>query len=297
LEEIVTISHRITILRDGKFVQTLDNTKRNTNKDDIIRLMVGRDLTDYFPEKVRKSKMETVLEVQNLTKNSVFDQISFSLGKGEILGFSGLVGAGRSEIMHGIFGALRVDSGIIKIDGKVTRIANPSSAIRAGIALMPEDRKREGLVLKLSMSDNICLATLKEVSKSGAIMKKKKDRIVNKYIKDLAIRPPLPERMMENFSGGNQQKAVIAKWLGAKPKIVIMDEPTRGIDVGAKAEIYAIINELAGQGVGIIFVSSELLELIGVCDRILVVREGRIAAEYMKENFSEESIIKSASFI
>jgi ribose transport system ATP-binding protein len=297
LEEIVNISHRITILRDGKYVQTLDNTKRNTKKEEIVRLMVGRDLTDYYPEKERRSQVDTVLEVQNLTKHNVFDSISFSLGKGEILGFSGLVGAGRSEIMHGIFGSLKVDSGVIMVEGKVTSISNPASAIKAGIALMPEDRKREGLVLKLSMSDNICLATLNKVSKSGAIMKGKKDRIVKQFVTDLGIRPALPDRLIENFSGGNQQKAVIAKWLSAKPKIVIMDEPTRGIDVGAKSEIYAIINELAEQGVGIIFVSSELPELIGVCDRILVVREGKLVAEYMKEDFSEENIIKSASYI
>jgi ABC-type sugar transport system ATPase subunit len=199
--------------------------------------------------------------------------------------------------MHGIFGSLKVDSGVIMVEGKVTSISNPASAIKAGIALMPEDRKREGLVLKLSMSDNICLATLNKVSKSGAIMKGKKDRIVKQFVTDLGIRPALPDRLIENFSGGNQQKAVIAKWLSAKPKIVIMDEPTRGIDVGAKSEIYAIINELAEQGVGIIFVSSELPELIGVCDRILVVREGKLVAEYMKEDFSEENIIKSASYI
>lgn len=258
--------------------------------------MVGRELTDYFPEKVRSKEKETILEVKNLSQNKVFHDINFELSKGEILGFSGLVGAGRSEIMQGIFGATKTDSGDIFVNGEKVKITSPADAIRAGIALLPEDRKREGLVLKLNLSDNICLATLKEVSEMGRIITSKKNGIVNKFIKDLQIRPALPERLIENFSGGNQQKAVVAKWLNAKPRVVILDEPTRGIDVGAKTEIYSIINDLAEKGVGVIFVSSELLELIGVCDRILVIRAGEIAAEYTKENFSEEEIIKSASY-
>jgi ribose transport system ATP-binding protein len=296
LEEIVSRCHRISVLRDGKNVETLDNTNRDIKKDDIIKLMVGRDLTDYYPEKVRIENQDTILEVKNISKAKLFDDVSFKLAKGEILGFSGLVGAGRSEIMQGIFGAHKIDSGDVIVNGNKVNIKSPSDAIRAGIALLPEDRKREGLVLKLNLGDNICLATLKEVSEMGTIIKKRKNSVVNKFIKDLQIRPALPERLVENFSGGNQQKAVIAKWLNAKPKIVILDEPTRGIDVGAKSEIYSIINNLAEQGVGVIFISSELLELIGVCDRILVIRAGKIAAEYMKEDFSEEEIIKSASY-
>lgn len=296
LEEIVSTCHRITVLRDGKKVETLDNSDCNTKKDDLIKLMVGRELTDYFPEKVRSKEKETILEVKNLSQNKVFHDINFELSKGEILGFSGLVGAGRSEIMQGIFGATKTDSGDIFVNGEKVKITSPADAIRAGIALLPEDRKREGLVLKLNLSDNICLATLKEVSEMGRIITSKKNGIVNKFIKDLQIRPALPERLIENFSGGNQQKAVVAKWLNAKPRVVILDEPTRGIDVGAKTEIYSIINDLAEKGVGVIFVSSELLELIGVCDRILVIRAGEIAAEYTKENFSEEEIIKSASY-
>jgi ribose transport system ATP-binding protein len=296
LEEIVSTCHRITVLRDGKKVETLENLDCNIKKDDLIKLMVGRELTDYFPEKVRRKEKETILEVKNLSQNKVFRDINFELSKGEILGFSGLVGAGRSEIMQGIFGATKTDSGDIYVNGEKVKITSPADAIRAGIALLPEDRKREGLVLKLNLSDNICLATLKEVSEMGRIITSKKNGIVNKFIKDLQIRPALPERLVENFSGGNQQKAVVAKWLNAKPRVVILDEPTRGIDVGAKTEIYSIINDLAEKGVGVIFVSSELLELIGVCDRILVIRAGEIAAEYTKENFSEEEIIKSASY-
>ncbi len=295
LEEIVSTCHRITILRDGKYVDTMDNSSYNVNKEDIIKLMVGRDLVDYYPEKKHVENQYNVLEIKKLTKEKIFKDISFKLSKGEILGFSGLVGAGRSEIMKGIFGALKTDGGEIFVNGEKVNIKNPSDAIRKGIALLPEDRKKEGLVMKLNLSDNICLATLRQFCKLGAVIKKRKDSIVYKFIEDLRIRPALPERLMENFSGGNQQKAVIAKWLSANPGIVILDEPTRGIDVGAKYEIYTIINELAQKGVGIIFVSSELLELIGICDRILVVREGRIVSEHLKDRFSEEEIIRSAT--
>ena len=297
LEEVISSCHRLTIFRDGKYITTLDNCNHSILKDEIIKLMVGRNLTDYFPGKKRSKNEDTVLEVRSLTQANKFENISFKLAKGEILGFSGLVGAGRSEIMQGIFGAMKVDSGEIIIDGKRLKIKNPVDAINAGFALLPEDRKREGLILKMSLADNICLASLKEISNKGNIVKGKKQKIVDKYIGDLQIRPALPERLMENFSGGNQQKAVIAKWLSSNPKVVILDEPTRGIDVGAKSEIYSIINNLAENGVGIIFISSELLELIGVCDRILVVRQGNIVAEYLKDDFSEEKIICSASFM
>ncbi len=295
LEEIVSTCHRITILRDGKNVDTLDNSSYNVIKEDIIKLMVGRDLVDYYPEKKHMQDQDNILEVKNLKKEKIFYDISFKLSKGEILGFSGLVGAGRSEIMKGIFGALKTDDGEIFISGEKANIKNPSDAIQKGIALLPEDRKKEGLVIKLNLSDNICLATLSQFCKLGTIIKKKKDSTVSKLIENLQIRPALSERLMESFSGGNQQKAVIAKWLSANPEIVILDEPTRGIDVGAKYEIYTIINELAQKGVGIIFISSELLELIGICDRILVVREGRIVSEHLKDRFSEEEIIRSAT--
>lgn len=295
LEEIVSSCDRITILRDGKYIDTLSNENRVIQKEQIIKLMVGRELTDYFPGKVCHYDSDTILEVKNLTKEKMFRDISFKLSKGEILGFSGLVGAGRTEIMQGIFGAMKIDFGDIMVNGEVKKIKNPIDAINAGIALLPEDRKQEGLILKMTLGDNICLPTLDEISNMGSIQKRKKQDIVNRYIKFLQIRPALPERLVEDFSGGNQQKAVIAKWLAANPKVVILDEPTRGIDVGAKSEIYTLINSLAEKGVGIIFISSELLELIGVCDRILVVRQGEIAAEYLKEEFSEEKIIGSAS--
>lgn len=295
LEEIIQFSHRITILRDGKYIETLDNANRDVTKDDIVRLMVGRDLKDYFPEKKDTVQDQCVLEVSNLCKDKLFKHISFRLFKGEILGFSGLVGAGRTEIMKAIFGSLKLEAGDIFIDGKKVKISSPVDAIKEGLALVPEDRKREGLILGMSLGDNICMTNMSLISKLGCIIKKTKKKIIDKFINDLQIRPALPNRLAGNFSGGNQQKAVIAKWLAVNPKVVILDEPTRGIDVGAKSEIYTIIEGLAEKGVGIIFISSEMLELIGVCDRILVIHQGRITGEFKKDEFSEEKIMMAAS--
>lgn len=297
LEEVVSAAHRITVLRDGKHVGILSNEGQKVQKEEIIKLMVGRNLTDYFPHRKRIENKQTVLEARNLSKEGVFKNINFKLSKGEILGFSGLVGAGRTEIMQAIFGVTHFDSGEVVVEGQKVRIKKPLDALKSGIALLPEDRKQEGLVLKMTLSDNVCLPTLARISRMGKILKSNKQRLVNKYIKDLQIRPALPERLMENFSGGNQQKVVIAKLLALNPKVIILDEPTRGIDIGAKSEIYTLINNLVEQEVGVIFISSELLELIGVCDRILVVRQGEISAEYLKDEFSEEKIIGSASLI
>lgn len=295
LEEITQLSHRVTVLRDGKYIDTLDNSNGNVTKDDIVKLMVGRDLKDYFPEKKDTIKNEFIFEAKNLSKENMFEDISFRLSKGEILGFAGLVGAGRTEIMKAIFGSLKLSKGDIYIEGKKAKINSPDDAINAGLALVPEDRKREGLILNMSMGDNICLANLPLISKLGCIIKNRKREMVNKYINDLQVRPALPNRNAKNFSGGNQQKAVLAKWLAIKPKVVILDEPTRGIDVGAKAEIYSIIDNLAQQGVGIIFISSEMLELLGVCDRVIVIHQGKIAGELKKDEFSEEKIMMLAS--
>ena len=297
LEEITKFADRITILRDGIYIDTIDNRNREVTKDHIVRLMVGRDLTEYFPEKKNTILHEYVLEVDNLCKDKIFQNISFQLAKGEILGFSGLVGAGRTEIMKAIFGDLKFDEGEIFIEGKKTIIKSPSDAIREGLALVPEDRKKEGLVLGMSLGDNICIANMPLISKLGLVIKNKKKAVVDKYITDLQVRPPLPHRLAKNFSGGNQQKAVLAKWLAVHPKVVILDEPTRGIDVGAKSEIYSIIEELAQQGVGIIFISSEMLELLGVCDRVIVISQGRITGEFKKEEFSEEEILMAASSV
>lgn len=295
LEEIIQLSDRITILRDGRYIDTLDNSDRKVTKDDIVKLMVGRDLEDYFPEKKNLIQDEHVLEVDNLCKNGMFSDISFHVSKGEILGFAGLVGAGRTEIMKAVFGSLKPDNGEIHINGRKVRINSPEDAIENGLALVPEDRKREGLILGMTLGENICMANMSLISRLGCIIKGRKKETVNKFVNELQIRPALPNRLARNFSGGNQQKSVIAKWLAVSPKVVILDEPTRGIDVGAKSEIYSIIENLAQKGVGIIFISSEMLELLGVCDRVIVIHQGRITGEFKKDEFSEEKIMMAAS--
>lgn len=295
IEEVIELCDRVTVLRDGEHISTLDNSCNKVSKEEIVRLMVGRDLKDYFPKKNSQTRDENILEVANLSKNGVFNKINFNLKKGEILGFAGLVGAGRTEIMKSLFGAMKVDSGEILLDGAKLHIDSPDTAKKAGIGFVPEDRKREGVVLKMSLGDNICLSNEDKINTFGHIVQTKKKNMVEKFIGSLSIRPPIPDRLIKDFSGGNQQKAVIAKWLAINPKVIILDEPTRGVDIGAKVEIYNIINKLADQGVGIIIVSSELLELLGMCDRIIVIHEGEITGEFIKEEFDQEAIMKAAA--
>jgi ribose transport system ATP-binding protein len=232
--------------------------------------------------------------VENLSHEKYFDQISFSLKKGEILGFSGLVGAGRTEIMKTIFGEYKKSSGRILIGDREVVIKSPADAIGQGIDFIPEDRKREGLLLAMGMDDNICLASHKALSIFGKFIPARKKELVSRSFEEMQIRPADPRRKAKNFSGGNQQKGIIARWIATKPKVFIMDEPTRGIDVGAKREIYSLINKLAAEGAGIIVVSSELLELMGICDRIIVIRGGRISGELARDEFDQDAIMKAS---
>lgn len=294
LEEVIELCDRMTVLRDGKIIETIDNQNHDTEKDYIVSKMVGRELGNYFPPKTTEASDEVALEVCSLTKKGMYHDISFAAKKGEILGISGLVGAGRTEIMKSIFGIIKPDSGEILMEGQPVLVKNPSQAKKAGIALVPEDRKREGVVLGMSLKDNICLPNHDQICRFGRVNRKKRDALAAKYIVDLQIRPADAERQIKNFSGGNQQKGVIAKWLAANPKVMILDEPTRGIDVGAKVEIYNIINSLAANGTAVIVVSSELLELLGICDRILVVNNGRISGEFDRENFSQDAIMQAS---
>lgn len=294
LEEVIRLCDRITVLRDGKIIETINNQNHDTEKDYIVSKMVGRELGNYFPLKITEASNEVALEVRNLSKKGMYQDISFSAKKGEILGISGLVGAGRTEIMKSIFGIIKPDSGEILMEGKPVQIKNPSQAKKSGIALVPEDRKREGVVLGMSLKDNICLPNHDQICHFGHVNRKKRDELAGKYVVNLQIRPADAERQIKNFSGGNQQKGVIAKWLAAGPKVMILDEPTRGIDVGAKVEIYNIINSLAAEGVAVIVVSSELLELLGICDRILVINNGRISGEFDRENFSQDAIMQAS---
>jgi ribose transport system ATP-binding protein len=296
LEEIERISDRIVVLRDGKFIVELDNGKRTVEKNLIVKHMVGRDLTDFYPAG-NAVIGEEVLRVVNLALKGKFNRVSFSLRRGEILGFSGLIGAGRTEVAKTIFGEFKKDEGEIYLLGKPLKIENVRDAIKEGITLIPEDRKREGLVLCLSLADNICLPNAGEVSSTGIVSKKKKNGLVRRFIDELKIRPALPSRVVIDFSGGNQQKAVIAKWLVKNPRVLVLDEPTRGVDVGAKSEIYSLMRRLTEKGVGIIFISSEMPELIGICDRILVMNEGRINGEFRKGEMDQHAIMVAAAGI
>jgi ribose transport system ATP-binding protein len=295
LEEVIRISDRITVLRDGKYVIELNNAEKNTPKETIVKHMVGRSLDTYYPPRNAAIGSTIVLETKNLSKKGKFKDISFSLHKGEILGFFGLVGAGRTELMKAIFGDYLPDSGAILINGKEVKIKSPVSAIQHGLALVPENRKAEGLVLLAALADNIALPNTQLISKHGYIQKTKKKKLAEEYIKNMSIRPPYYNRPAEDFSGGNQQKIVVAKWLAVKPHVMIMDEPTRGVDIYAKREIYEIIYEMTGMGISIIVVSSEMSEVMGICDRILVMHEGQLTGEYNRQAATQEKLMASAS--
>ena len=295
LEEVISLSDRITVLRDGELVCTLDNTLKAVKKDDLIHHMVGRVLQDYFPPHAHVPTTEKLLEVSALSAKGNFRDVSFTLHAGEILGFYGLVGSGRTEIIKAVSGLLPYEAGTVGIRGKQVKLRNVKDARFHGIALCPEDRKSEGLVLSMSLADNVCLPSLDSLNVAGTIIKSRRNALVDEYVQRLQIHPALPQRMVKEFSGGNQQKAVIAKWLACSPSIFIFDEPTRGIDVGAKSEIYRLIEELAKQGVGIILVSSELMEILGMCDRVMVVHEGKIAGEFDRSEATEQLLMKAAA--
>lgn len=292
LEEIFQIADRITVLRDGKYV----GTKRveETNRDEVITMMVGREIKEKIPKRPAKIG-EEILRVEGLTRKGVFSDISFTLHKGEVLGLAGLVGSGRTEIARAIFGADPIDAGKIYLEGKEVRIRNPQDAIRLGIGLLTEDRKRYGLVLPMTVRENTTLANLMEVAIRGFINFPKERAVAKKYVEELSIKTPSIEQIARNLSGGTQQKLVLAKWLFTKSKVLIFDEPTRGIDVGAKVEIYELMNQLAERGVGIIMISSELPEVLGMSDRILVIHEGKIAGELKREEATQEKIMHLAT--
>ncbi|MCB7305582.1 sugar ABC transporter ATP-binding protein [Bariatricus massiliensis] len=291
LEELFAITDRITIMRDGEVVKTVETKK--TGNEELIALMVGRALDNYY---VRDDfpKGEIILKVENLNQAGVLRNVSFELRKGEILGFAGLVGAGRTELMNAIFGITQMDSGNIYLEGKRVHIKNPLSAMRAGIALVPEDRKLQGLILKNSVGFNMTITILREFMKGICVNKKKEYELMDKYQQLLRIKTPSYEQKAGNLSGGNQQKIVISKWLAVNPSVLILDEPTRGIDVGAKAEIYAIMNNLTRNGMSIIMISSEMPEVMGMSDRICVMSEGRLTGIVDKHEFSQERILSYA---
>ena len=273
MEEIFELCDRITVLRDGTYVDT--RYIKDITMDDIVQMMIGRTIGERFPKRDVKIG-EEVLRVEGLTHEKFFRDVSFTVRAGEVLGFSGLMGAGRTEIMQAIFGNIPLKSGKIFIEGKEVSINNPRQAIKAGIGFITEDRKTEGLLLEKSIAENIEIANLNKISKNSVLQANKQKELVKKGIEEFRIRCFGPDHECHNLSGGNQQKVVLAKWIYTDPKILILDEPTRGVDIGAKKEIYSVINDLASKGVAVILVSSELPEVLGMSDRITVVHEGKI---------------------
>ena len=291
LEEVFEICDRGTVLRDGNYVATID--PKQTSKDELIQLMVGRTLDQQYP-KVKAKRGEEVLRVENLNRRGVLKDINFSAYAGEVLGISGLVGSGRTELVKAIFGADPVDSGKIFIYGKEVQISSPQSAIEAGMGLLPEDRKYEGLVLKLSVKQNVSMASLGKLLKRGMLQLNIEKSKVLDFIDKLRILTPSIEKEVQNLSGGNQQKVVLAKWLASQSRILIFDEPTRGIDVGAKVEVYNLMNELVKNGVAVIMVSSEMPEILGMSDRIMVIHQGQLACVINCEEATQEKILSAA---
>lgn len=292
LEEVFEICSRAVVLRDGEKVGEMDLSK--TSRKELIRIMIGRELTNYYPQRKCKPSDQIVMNVSGLVGNGN-KEVSFEVHKGEILGFAGLVGAGRTELMNVLFCDVPKESGTITVNGKSLDGHSPHHAIAAGISYLPEDRKARGLLLTNSISFNVTLASIKKYSKWGVINNKKEIDAVQKYCNRLDIKTPSLKKEVQYLSGGNQQKVVVSKWLSADGEIIIFDEPTRGIDVGAKHEIYEIMIQLADEGKTILMVSSEFEELIGVADRIIVMSEGEFAGTVEKKDFNKEVMLDMAS--
>jgi len=295
LEEIFKIADTVTILKDGKLMGT--KALKELDYSTIVKMMVGREIKNkYYRTKREESnkKQKVLLEVKNLSKKGLFENINFSLNSGEIIGFSGLIGAGRTDLMKALSGQLKIDKGKIIIKGEEKIYNSPIDAIRLGVVMTSEDRKGESLFMNFNIRENTTISFLNKISKHGYILSSKEKEFANNFISKLNIKPVNSERPVITMSGGNQQKVAIAKWLITEPDILIMDEPTRGIDVGAKAEIYKLIKILAEQGKGIIFVSSELPEILLLSDRILVMNKGKLTGEFLNKDVTEEKILELA---
>jgi ABC-type sugar transport system ATPase subunit len=291
MEEISEITDCFTILRDGQFI--VSKPAEGVAIDEIITGMVGRTLT-YVEHEISSTSNETVMEVSGMSRRGVFENVSFYVKKGEVLGLAGLVGAGRSEVARCIFGLDKKDAGIIKVNRKERNIHNPRAAINYGIGLVTEDRKLDGSVLEMTIQENITLPILKKICKAGFINKNMDRIIAQKAIDDYGIKTPSAKQRAVNLSGGNQHKVIIAKWLTTNPQVLILDEPTRGIDVGAKNEIYKMINALTAKGLAVIMISSEMPEILRMSDRIVVMREGKVTAEILKKDARQDIIMRYA---
>jgi rhamnose transport system ATP-binding protein len=292
LEEVFKIADRLTVFRDGAHVITAPVSEMNT--EEIIKHMVGRELSNLFP----KSEVEIgeiVLEVRHLTRPGVFADVSFQLRRGEILGFAGLVGAGRTEVARVLFGLDRAESGEIWLKGKKVHIRSPQHAMNYGIAYVPEDRHQHGLIMNFSIAANITLPILQQVSRLGLVDPRREQKIAGGYSSQLQVRSTGVEQLVNALSGGNQQKVVLSKWLATNPSVLILDEPTRGIDVGAKAEVHRIISDLAARGLAIILISSELPEVLAMADQVIVLHEGRVTGTFTRSEATQERVMFAAT--
>ncbi|MEP6284537.1 MAG: sugar ABC transporter ATP-binding protein [Nitratireductor sp.] len=292
LKEVLQIADEVTVLRDGSMIET--RPIEGITAAEMISLMVGREVSNVFP-KSPAAIGAPVLSVDNISDGAHFRDVSFDVRAGEILGLTGLVGAGRTEVARAIFGLSQLAGGTVRLGGREPAIRSPSDAVRAGIAYVPEDRKGDGIVPAMCVRENISLPILRQLSKLGCISRGADRALAGQYVSQFAISPPDGERRINLLSGGNQQKAVIAKWLAAKPSVLILDEPTRGVDVGAKAEIHNIIGQLVAEGMAVLMISSELPEVLGVCDRVVVMRDGHASAPLDRKALSEERIMALAT--
>lgn len=291
MDEIFRIADDITVLRDGTYVNSWE--AKDIDNNTLIKNMVGRELNEIFP-KIKVPAKNVVMEVKHFTKENQFEDISFQVREGEILGIAGLIGAGRTELMNAIFGLEKPDSGEVHFEGKKVEIRRPSDAIRRGIAYVTEDRKNEGLVLEMGVGQNITIASMKTLSSGIFIKRQEEKKTIDDQIRALRIKVHSPRQLVGKLSGGNQQKVVLAKWMMKNPKLLILDEPTRGIDIGAKSEIYKLMGEFVEKGNSIIMISSEMPEAMGMSDRILVLSNGRLSGELSREEFVQEDIMKMA---
>ena len=291
MEELFEIGDRVTVLRDGRYVGT--HKLSDISKDELVQMMVGRQLTQQYPKRSANIG-EEVLRVENLAVKGKLNNISFSLRKGEVLGVAGLLGSGRTELARAIFGLERIASGSIHVKKKMRKIRSPQKAIDLGIGFLTEDRKMQGLVMLLSVKENISLPSVARLSRFGVMNTAEETEAAQRFVNDLRIKTPSLEQKVMFLSGGNQQKVVLSKWLCSHAEILIFDEPTRGVDVGAKVEIYELMNELTAKGVGIIMISSELPEILGMSDRILVMAQGTIAGQFLSEEANQEKILHCA---
>jgi rhamnose transport system ATP-binding protein len=291
-DEVFELCDQITVMRDGDYIQTLPTAE--TDADEIVALMVGREVGDLFP-KVPAEVGEPVLEVEGLTTAGVFHDVTFSVRSGEIVGLAGLVGAGRSEIARAVFGVDPYDAGTVRLAGQKVPSHNPRAAIAAGMAFVPEDRRLQGLVTAASVARNVAGVIRRGLSKGGLLTSRAESRAAGPWASKLEVKTGALDMTAATMSGGNQQKVVIAKWLATDPKLLIFDEPTRGIDVGTKAEVHRLLSELAGQGMAILMISSELPEVLGMADRVLVVCEGWLAADLPREEATPESVMRAAT--